>query len=188
MGNILSGGSGGGTSIPAATDTGALVGWDGTKYVPFVLTLDDLTFVTSSVCRISDSGLGGATPANVNIPIAVAGKAGAVSGAQCIRIQNAPILTVASISGATGSGTAAATAKTHFVYICTAALTFTFADAASATTSPHMYTVKNRSGGTITIATTSSQTIDGSAPVNLSANQSITLISDGANWVKIAQV
>jgi len=188
MGSILSGGSGGGTSIPAGTGIGEVVGWDGTKYVPFTLSLDDLSFVSTSACLIIDSGLGGASHASVNVPIASASKAGVMSGTLCTRLQNSPVLTVASISGATGSGASSATAKTHFVYICTAALTFTFADAAAAGTSTNMYTVKNRSGGTITIATTSSQTIDGSAPVNLSANQAITLISDGANWVKIAQV
>jgi hypothetical protein len=46
-----------------------------------------------------------------------------------------------------------------------------------------IFIIKNRGGGTITVNTTSSQTIDGSATQTLTTNQSIQVQSDGANWV-----
>lgn len=45
--------------------------------------------------------------------------------------------------------------------------------------------IKNSGAGTITVNTTSSQTIDGSLTQTLSAKQSITVQSDGANWIII---
>jgi len=62
----------------------------------------------------------------------------------------------------------------------------------SATVGPitgRQYTIKNvdTTGHVVTIATTSSQTIDGAATVTLtSQNQSLTVITDGANWYSIA--
>jgi hypothetical protein len=44
------------------------------------------------------------------------------------------------------------------------------------------YIIVNSGAGTITIATTSSQTIDGGAPGTLAAGAKIHVISDGANW------
>lgn len=47
------------------------------------------------------------------------------------------------------------------------------------------YTIRNSGAGTITLATTSSQTIDGSAPSTLSASSKITVASTGTNWITI---
>lgn len=48
------------------------------------------------------------------------------------------------------------------------------------------YIVKNTGAGTITVATTSSQTIDGSAPASLGAGPTvIRVMSNGANWITI---
>jgi len=48
------------------------------------------------------------------------------------------------------------------------------------------YTIKNISAAaTVSLATTGVETIDGSAPGTLAATESITLISDGANWQSI---
>lgn len=44
------------------------------------------------------------------------------------------------------------------------------------------YTVKNISGSNLTIATTSSQTIDGSSPSALTAGAILRVVSDGSNW------
>lgn len=44
------------------------------------------------------------------------------------------------------------------------------------------YTIKNISGSILTIATTSSQTIDGSAPSSLAAGALTRVVSDGSNW------
>jgi hypothetical protein len=45
------------------------------------------------------------------------------------------------------------------------------------------YVVKNTGAGTITVATTSTQTIDGAATVTLTTNQSVRVVSNGANWI-----
>jgi len=45
------------------------------------------------------------------------------------------------------------------------------------------YVIKNSGTGTITIATTSTQTIDGSSTKTLTQYQNITVVSNGANWI-----
>ena len=47
-----------------------------------------------------------------------------------------------------------------------------------------LYKVKQTGGATsLTVGTTSSQTIDGSTTATLTTNQAIEVISDGSNWV-----
>jgi hypothetical protein len=46
-----------------------------------------------------------------------------------------------------------------------------------------LFIVKNSGPGVITVATTSSQTIDGSATVSLIADENVQVHSDGTNWV-----
>jgi hypothetical protein len=90
--------------------------------------------------------------------------------------------TVSSISGAT---TAAAAASTDYYYICTAALTLTLPTAVGNT---NQYTVKSKVAGTITIATTASQTIDGASTYALGTQyQSVVLLSDSANWIVVQE-
>lgn len=48
-----------------------------------------------------------------------------------------------------------------------------------------IYTIKNTGAGTVTLATTSSQTIDGAAPGTVAAGSVINLESNGANWIKL---
>ena len=45
------------------------------------------------------------------------------------------------------------------------------------------YVIKNRGMGVVTVATTSSQTIDGANTKSLNNNDSIEVISDGSNWI-----
>lgn len=45
------------------------------------------------------------------------------------------------------------------------------------------FNIKNVGSGTVTVATTSSQTIDGAASDTLIQWESITVVSDGANWL-----
>ena len=45
-----------------------------------------------------------------------------------------------------------------------------------------MYTIKNIDTGAHTVATTSSQTIDGSATISITPNSSVDILSDGTNW------
>lgn len=60
--------------------------------------------------------------------------------------------------------------------------TVTFPTAVGFTAS---YTVKNSGTGTITLATTASQTIDGSSTVTLNQYDAITVRSNGLNWLII---
>ena len=84
---------------------------------------------------------------------------------------------VNSISTNTGLGS---TANTDYVYFCSSTITAILPTAAGNT---NRYTIKNTGVGTITIATTSAQTIDGSSSASLAvANTSLDLISDGSNW------
>jgi hypothetical protein len=48
------------------------------------------------------------------------------------------------------------------------------------------YVVKNSASGVVTVATTSSQTIDGVNSKILNNNDSIEIVSDGSNWIIIA--
>lgn len=85
-------------------------------------------------------------------------------------------LSVNSISSPT---TAGSTASTDYIYLVSGTTTLTLPTAVGNT---NIYTVKNVSG-TTTIATTSSQTIDGSTTASLARQYtSLTLISDNANW------
>jgi hypothetical protein len=45
------------------------------------------------------------------------------------------------------------------------------------------YVIKNRGTGVVTVATTSSQTIDGANSKSLNNNDSIEIVSDGSNWI-----
>lgn len=49
----------------------------------------------------------------------------------------------------------------------------------------YSFTIKNTGSGTVTLATTSSQTIDGAATQTLTQYQSLTVVSNGTNWIII---
>jgi hypothetical protein len=72
--------------------------------------------------------------------------------------------------------------STDYVVDATAnSFTFTL----PASTEGRKYVLKNSGTGTITVDTTSSQTIDGELTFNLGQHESITVVSDGSNWVII---
>lgn len=48
-----------------------------------------------------------------------------------------------------------------------------------------LHIIKNSGAGTITLATTGGQTIDGGAPGTVAAGAVIRLVSDGAGWITI---
>ena len=89
--------------------------------------------------------------------------------------------TIASISTPT---TAAATASIDYVYLVSGTTTLTLPTAVG---NSNRYTVKNVDASLMTtIATTSAQTIDGSASITLPvSNSSVELISNNSNWVII---
>jgi hypothetical protein len=82
-----------------------------------------------------------------------------------------------SISISTAAGNAS---STDYVYLCSGTLTLTLPDA---TANTNMYTVKNVGTGTVTINTTSSQTVDGNLTIVMPVQYTaVDLISDTANW------
>ena len=86
-----------------------------------------------------------------------------------------------------GSTTAAAT-DNMLVFTGTSAATLTVPDATTCT--GRYYWIKNTSSNssTLTIATTSSQTIDGLASWTLTqTNKAIRLVSDGTNWIVVSE-
>lgn len=64
--------------------------------------------------------------------------------------------------------------------------TFTVTLPTAVTCLDREYVIKNTGAGTITLATTSSQTIDGTTPGTLAAGKYVRLKSDGAGWQTIA--
>lgn len=84
---------------------------------------------------------------------------------------------IASISSPTTLG---ATSLTDYVRFVSGTTTVTLPTAVG---NSNKYTIKNTGVNTVTIATTSSQTIDGSTTITLPVqNTSIDLISDNSNW------
>lgn len=68
----------------------------------------------------------------------------------------------------------------QYVYLVSGTTTITLPTAVSNINS---YTIKNVGAGTVTLATTSAQTIDGSTTASLPVRYtSLTVVSDGANW------
>jgi len=85
-----------------------------------------------------------------------------------------------SISNISSNTTGGSTALVDYVYLVSGTTTFTLPTAVG---NLDQYTVKRVGSGTVTIATTSAQTIDGSTTVNLTViNQSLEMISNGSNW------
>lgn len=84
---------------------------------------------------------------------------------------------ITSISGNTNAGAAS---TTDYVYLVSGTTTLTLPTAVGNT---NLYTVKNVGVGTVTINTTSAQTIDGSATIVMPIQYtSVDLVSDTANW------
>jgi hypothetical protein len=85
--------------------------------------------------------------------------------------------TVIAISSPT---TAAAVAGTTYLYLISGTTTLTFPTAVGNTST---YIVKRTGTNTVTVNTTSSQTMDGSTSLTLNVQyQELTFVSDNANW------
>lgn len=86
-------------------------------------------------------------------------------------------LLVSSVSTATAAGSLQ---NTYYVYFVSGTTTLTLPTAVG---NVNLYSIKNTGVATVTIATTSAQTIDGSTTASLPvANTSLSLVSDGSNW------
>lgn len=91
-----------------------------------------------------------------------------------------PTRNISTISSNTTLGSAA---NTDYIYKCTALLTATLPTAVGNT---NKYSIKRTGAGDVTVATTSSQTIDGSTTFVLDIlYMSVDVVSDGANWVVV---
>lgn len=88
------------------------------------------------------------------------------------------------VSSVATNTTAGAVALKDYVYICTTTMTLTLPTAVG---NNNMYTIKsNDATHTITVATTSAQTIDGASTVSLAVQyQSISVVSNGTNWMAV---
>jgi hypothetical protein len=85
-----------------------------------------------------------------------------------------------SVNNISTNTTAGATASTDYVYFISGTTTLTLPTAVGNT---NRYTLKNTGINTVTINTTSSQTIDGSTSINLVVKYtSLDIVSDGTNW------
>jgi hypothetical protein len=83
---------------------------------------------------------------------------------------------ISSVSSATAAGAAA---NTDYVYLVSGTTTLTLPTAASNT---NRYSIKNTGTNSVTVATTSSQTIDGTLTIVLPPGNSVDIISDTSNW------
>lgn len=88
------------------------------------------------------------------------------------------IRSVSSISSNTAAGSAA---STDYIYLTSGTTTLTLPTAVGNT---NRYTVTNVGSNTVTVATTSAQTINGSSTATLPiANMSLDFISNNSNWI-----
>jgi len=88
--------------------------------------------------------------------------------------------TVRSINSVSTATAAGSTAGTDYVYLVSGTTTITLPTAVGNT---NLYTVKNVGSGVVTIATTASQTIDGTLTITMPLQYTaVDLISDTANW------
>ena len=83
-----------------------------------------------------------------------------------------------SVNNISGTTTAGATALTDYVYFCSGTFTLTLPTCVGNT---NRYTIKCISG-TLTVGTTSSQTIDGSASIGIAVEDSVDIISNNTEW------
>lgn len=77
-----------------------------------------------------------------------------------------------------------ATSDDYTIHFTSGTSTFTLPTAVGIT--GRIYVVRNDSGNTLTLATTSSQTINGAAPGTIATGAGIGLQSTGANWITIS--
>lgn len=89
-----------------------------------------------------------------------------------------------------GQGAANVTAITNTYAILTTDLavnatsgTFTATLPTAVGLTGRVFQIKNSGTGTVTVATTSSQTIDGAATVDLAQYENLTVQSNNANWI-----
>jgi len=153
--------------------------------------------ITTQSLFVANGATFGANISAPNIVNSVNGLTAAVSitsGSNITLTQSANLITIASTASGgftrsiisfTGATSAGSAASTDYVYIggSTGSINLTMPTAVSNT---NRYTVKQNSTGTLTIITTSSQTIDGVTGFALNRQyQAVDLISNNANWIVV---
>jgi hypothetical protein len=139
----------------------------GASPVTDVLEVTGNIAVTGTVDGIDISTIGNRNTAN--------GYAGTDANNYIILARFQPITTIASPYNITAN---------DYTIVCGAATTVTLPTAVGIP--GRIYNIKNMSSGIVTVATTSSQTIDGSTTRLISTNnETITVQSDNVNWVII---
>ena len=128
---------------------------------------------------------------NINLSSGSAGSGGTINTSNAIQL---PYLAV---TAADQINTGNVLGSSHYTINCTGSSSFTVTlpSASTATqtigsvTANRIYNIKNSGTGTITIATTSSQTIDGASTITMDGSvkryQTITVQSNGSNWIII---
>lgn len=84
-----------------------------------------------------------------------------------------------SVNSISSPTTAGSTASTDYVYFVSGTTTLTLPTAVGNT---NKYTVKNTGSATVTVDTTSAQTIDGASTLTINTPYSYDIISNGSNW------
>lgn len=102
------------------------------------------------------------------------------NGSSALPTWNSPASGITRVISSISSNTAAgATANTDYVYFVTGTTTLTLPTAIGNT---NRYSVTNLGSNTVTVATTSSQTINGSTTITIPGGMSVDLISNGSAW------
>lgn len=160
--NVTTGGIG--PAGVAGTD-----GTDGADGVAATVTVGTTsTLSPGASATVTNSGSSSAATFNFGIPAGVKGDTGPSGGLS---------RTISAISSPTNAGS---TGNTDYVYLVSGTTTLTLPTAVSNT---NRYSVTNVGTSTVTVATTSAQTINGSLTATLPIpNMSLDFISNGSNW------
>ena len=170
-------GSAGFISVPARKSAGAgneghgVYGWNyllsvvAGEYYEIVWSTSNSTHIT-----IQYYAAGSPPPSTASVLATVTQQAGIMAGTGITR----------GIYSVSSNTTAGSGANVDYVYLVSGTTTITLPTAASNT---NTYTIKNIGSNTVTINTTTLQTIDGSTSASLPVQySSLTMVSDGSNW------
>ena len=145
----------------------------GTASRPLAATDSSVTNSRTPTTHASTHASAGSDPISIS--------ASQVSGLPTLSSLGAYTRSINVVSTATAAGSAA---NTDYIYLASGATTVTLPTAVGNT---NIYTVKNTGTAVVSVATTSSQTIDGqTAPITIPLSEaSLTLVSNGTNWAII---
>ena len=123
---------------------------------------------STGAAAVTNSGTSSAAVFNFTVPQGVAGPVGAPSNGVRLQSATSDTILVADNGKLVSNSNAGAIATT-------------LPQATGSFTSPFVFDIENRGGGTLTV-TPATSTIDGATNLALTANQGCRIFSDGANW------